>query len=301
MNSSGTITATNTYGLAGLISRYTSSGSTFYEFDPQGTVSERLNSSGAPTSSTIADAFGNVVNSATVSDPFGYEAQQGYYTDQSTGLILTTFRYYDPGAGRFLNRDPISYSGGMNVYGYCGNGATRASDPSGLNWRDIVAGIGRGWQTTGLALAGIAVGMEGTGTVLDITVVGAPAGVVVNISGAVAAVVGGALALSGTGIMYAVGEGGGNAANDGLPAELRQKANTAFRNNSKLSDMTEEEREAAAKGYDKVAQRVGGEKQALARRFNIERARFLRGERPTLPDRANYLEPDCDTEGSDQK
>jgi RHS repeat-associated protein len=66
-----------------------------------------LNSTGSAASSTIADAFGAVVNSGTVSDPFGYEAQQGYYTDQSTGLLLTTFRYYDPAAGRFLNRDPI--------------------------------------------------------------------------------------------------------------------------------------------------------------------------------------------------
>gem|GEM_PF-1918587 len=73
------------------------------------------------------------MNSSAVSDPFGYEAQQGYYTDQSTGLILTTFRYYDPAAGRFLNRDPISYAGGMNVYGYCGNGPMAGTDPLGLD------------------------------------------------------------------------------------------------------------------------------------------------------------------------
>jgi RHS repeat-associated protein len=132
MNSSGTITATNTYGLAGLISRHTTSGSTFYEFDPQGTVVQRLNSAGSNTITSTADAFGNVANSGTVSDPFGYEAQAGYYTDQSTGLILTTFRYYDPGNGRFLNRDPIGSAGGINVYGYCGNNAENGTDPSGL-------------------------------------------------------------------------------------------------------------------------------------------------------------------------
>ena len=133
MNSSGTITATNTYGFAGLISRHTSSGSTFYEFDNQGAVAERLNSAGSCTTSSTADAIGVVTNSATDSDPFGYEAQAGYYTDQSTGLILTTFRYYDPGAGRFLNRDPIGYDGGINIYGYTNNNPENNVDTLGLN------------------------------------------------------------------------------------------------------------------------------------------------------------------------
>ena len=54
-------------------------------------------------------------------------------------MILTTFRYYDPSAGRFLNRDPIGYDGGINLYGYCGNGATGKSDPSGMFVVVIVA------------------------------------------------------------------------------------------------------------------------------------------------------------------
>jgi RHS repeat-associated protein len=79
-----------------------------------------------------------------VSDPFGYEAQGGYYTDQSTGLILTSFRYYDPANGRFLNRDPIGFEGGMNLYGYCGNGATGESDPLGLNPLGFWPSFGKG-------------------------------------------------------------------------------------------------------------------------------------------------------------
>jgi RHS repeat-associated protein len=131
-SSSGTVLATNTYSVHGLVSRNTSSGSTFYEFDPQGAVSGRLNTSGSCTSTSTADAFGIVTNSSTVSDPFGYFAQAGYYTDQETGLILTTFRYYDPGLGRFLNRDPSGYSGGINLYGYTYNRPVSFSDPSGL-------------------------------------------------------------------------------------------------------------------------------------------------------------------------
>jgi uncharacterized protein RhaS with RHS repeats len=46
--------------------------------------------------------------------------------------VLLTNRYYDPGTGRFLNRDPISYAGGMNLYGYAGNNPTTYADSSGL-------------------------------------------------------------------------------------------------------------------------------------------------------------------------
>jgi RHS repeat-associated protein len=160
MNSSGTITATNTYGVTGLISRHTSSGSIFYELDPQGTVVQRLNSAGSNTITSTADAFGNVANSAPVSDPFGYEAQAGYYTDQSTGLILTTFRYYDPVNGRFLNRDPAGYAGGINIYGYTGNNSVNSDDPYGL-WGFGVLGSGEAEAGTGY----LGVGANGSGAI----------------------------------------------------------------------------------------------------------------------------------------
>ncbi len=56
----------------------------------------------------------------------------GYYTDWETGLQLCGLRYYDSAAGRWLNRDPISYAGGVNVYEYCGNGPVGMSDASGM-------------------------------------------------------------------------------------------------------------------------------------------------------------------------
>ena len=143
LNSSGSLIATNTYTINGIASRNTGGASIYYEFDQQGNVAERLNSSGSSTSTSTTDAFGNVANSATATDPFGYTGQEGYYTDLSTGLILTTFRYYDPSNGRFVNRDPDGYQGGIGLYTYCENEPADDSDPMGtdsneVHWNDGV-------------------------------------------------------------------------------------------------------------------------------------------------------------------
>jgi RHS repeat-associated protein len=132
LNSSGSVLATNTYTINGLVSRRASSTSTFYEFDPQGSVSERLNASGSCVVSSIADSFGLITNDSSTSDPFGYVAQAGYFTDASTALILTTFRYYDPPTGRFVNRDPIGYWGGIGLYNYTEENPENSVDLLGL-------------------------------------------------------------------------------------------------------------------------------------------------------------------------
>lgn len=105
--------------------------STFYVFDPQGSVTQRLDANGAVLSHHFFKAHGLEVTAAS-SDPFGYGAKWGYYTDRETGLLLLTNRYYDPLSGRFLTRDPISYNGGINIYGYVNNNPVQWIDPSGL-------------------------------------------------------------------------------------------------------------------------------------------------------------------------
>jgi len=41
-------------------------------------------------------------------------------------------RYYSPALGRFISKDPISFSGGMNLYRYADNNPIRYTDPMGL-------------------------------------------------------------------------------------------------------------------------------------------------------------------------
>jgi len=114
-----------------LLSRRSGGTSTFYTFDPQGSVAQRLDGAGNVLTSHVFDAHGVGQSSGTVSDPYGYCAQWGYYTDRETGLLLLTHRYYDPGTGRFLTRDPIGYDGGVNLYAYVGNSPLTRIDPAG--------------------------------------------------------------------------------------------------------------------------------------------------------------------------
>ncbi|WP_412022580.1 RHS repeat-associated core domain-containing protein [Burkholderia cepacia] len=52
---------------------------------------------------------------------------QGQQADDETGLHYNRHRYYDPGSGRFISKDPIGLAGGINVYQYA---------PNPLSWID---------------------------------------------------------------------------------------------------------------------------------------------------------------------
>jgi RHS repeat-associated protein len=144
LNSSGSTTATNTFGADGLVSRNATSASVFYGFDSEGNVSQRSDSTGAVLSNHLFSAHGSVL-SGTPAEPFGYKGQVGYFTDVETGLQLLTHRYYDPTTGRFLTGDPISYNGGINLYAYVANSPLNSIDPWGLktgnDWYDWWEGV----------------------------------------------------------------------------------------------------------------------------------------------------------------
>ena len=127
-----------------------------YVFDSEGNVAQRTDASASVVSDHLFNAHGQSLN-ATLTEPFGYRAQFGYYTDNETGLQLLTNRYYDPSTGRFLTRDPISYSGGINLYSYVRNNGANSIDPNGLNPGELAIPLG------GLAGAG---SLAGAGEIL---------------------------------------------------------------------------------------------------------------------------------------
>jgi RHS repeat-associated protein len=56
----------------------------------------------------------------------------GRRLDEGTGIYFYRARYYDPLKGRFLQRDPLGYLDGVNLYAYVGNRPTAFTDPTGL-------------------------------------------------------------------------------------------------------------------------------------------------------------------------
>ena len=61
--------------------------------------------------------------------PFHYSSK---LRDVDSGFNYYGYRFYDPGAGRWLNRDPIGERGGLNLYGMVGNDAVGRVDVLGL-------------------------------------------------------------------------------------------------------------------------------------------------------------------------
>jgi RHS repeat-associated protein len=59
--------------------------------------------------------------------------------DEETGYYYYGYRSYDPLGGRWMGRDPIEESGGVNLYGMLGNAMIVRSDKLGLEGIDVKA------------------------------------------------------------------------------------------------------------------------------------------------------------------
>jgi RHS repeat-associated protein len=62
-------------------------------------------------------------------NPFRFSTK---WFDDENGLGYWGYRYYIPEQGRWLNRDPIGESGGINIYAYVQNGVINRYDRHGL-------------------------------------------------------------------------------------------------------------------------------------------------------------------------
>jgi RHS repeat-associated protein len=107
--------------------------------DHLGTVHALANEDGVVVESYKFDAWGNVLGVFDSNgQPIPESALGNRYLFQcreyswATGLFYFRARWYDPVTGRWLSKDPIGISGGLNQYVFCGNNPVNFRDPWGL-------------------------------------------------------------------------------------------------------------------------------------------------------------------------
>ncbi|WP_198343951.1 RHS repeat-associated core domain-containing protein, partial [Burkholderia ubonensis] len=110
----------------------------FYQNDLLGTPQELLDESGKVVWLGRYRAWGGE-KTVWQAQPERQEAGnpirfQGQYHDDETRLHYNRHRYYDPGCGRFISKDPIGLQGGLNAFQYT---------PNPITWVDALGLTGK--------------------------------------------------------------------------------------------------------------------------------------------------------------
>gem|GEM_PF-4106923 len=100
---------------------------TYFHANHQGSVIATTDSSGSVVNRFKYGPFGESPSMAGTTH--GYTGQR---FDSDTGLYYYKARYYSPKLGRFLQPDPIEFSGGINFYAYTKNTPLAMVDIMGL-------------------------------------------------------------------------------------------------------------------------------------------------------------------------
>jgi len=101
-------------------------------YDANGNITAYVDTNGTVRASYLYDAFGKTITqSGDMADLFRFRFSTKYF-DADTVLYYYGYRYYSPMLQRWINRDPIEESGGVNLYGYLHNNSINELDPFGL-------------------------------------------------------------------------------------------------------------------------------------------------------------------------
>ena len=101
-------------------------------YDAYGNVMGYWDEQGNVVAEYAYDAFGRTVaKNGTMADVFSIRYSTKYY-DAETGMYCYGRRFYVTALCRWLTRDPIEEEGGVNLYGFCGNGPAYKVDYRGM-------------------------------------------------------------------------------------------------------------------------------------------------------------------------
>ena len=118
--------------IGGILSRTTATGATFYGYDGNGNVTLLTDNAGQDVGHYRYDAFGNTleaVGARAGENPYRFSTKELH---AASGLYDYGLRFYSPGMGRWMNRDPLGESGEVNLYVAMGNSPINAVDAYGL-------------------------------------------------------------------------------------------------------------------------------------------------------------------------
>jgi RHS repeat-associated protein len=103
-----------------------------HHYDQVGSTILRSDDTGKVIASAEYSAYGICYwKQGDMATPFLYNGQAGVQTGPN-GLLHMRARYYSPYLMRFLNADPIGFSGGLNWFAYADGNPISLSDPFGL-------------------------------------------------------------------------------------------------------------------------------------------------------------------------
>ena len=100
-------------------------------YDNNGNVTHYCDASGSVAATYKYDAFGKTIAQSGPRADLFHHRFSTKCLDAETGLYYYGYRFYVPSLMRWLNRDPIEESGGLNLYGFCRNNAIVNYDRDG--------------------------------------------------------------------------------------------------------------------------------------------------------------------------
>lgn len=125
-------------GIGGLLDLKQGGQSYSYLYDGKGNVTALIDSTQAVAATYTYDTFGNLMSkTGSLNQPFQFSTKP---YDEKTGLSYYGYRFYSPALGRWINRDPLGETGGINLYGYVGGNPVNFVDPAGKSPIIIVVG-----------------------------------------------------------------------------------------------------------------------------------------------------------------
>jgi RHS repeat-associated protein len=104
----------------------------FVAFDGSGNVSALVSAAGMLTAQRIYGPFGESIRNTGLmakDSPIRFSSK---YQDDDTDMSYYGYRYFNPGEGRWINRDLIEEVGGANLYGFTDNEPNQSSEFLGL-------------------------------------------------------------------------------------------------------------------------------------------------------------------------